>query len=43
MSQKLALLRRLRKADVRNFVGRPLDLVDPELMKEIARLLDESE
>lgn len=40
---ELALLRSLRKAEVRNFAARALGPVDPELMKEIARLLDESE
>lgn len=40
---ELALVRSLRRAEVRNFAARSLGPVDPKLMQEIARLIDESE
>lgn len=39
---ELELLRSLRRAEVRNFAARALGPVDPEALKAIARILDDS-
>lgn len=40
---ELELIRTLRRAEVRNFAARALGPVDPEALKEIARILDEDD
>jgi hypothetical protein len=39
---RLALLRRIRRADVRHFAARALGPVDPEALRAIAKVLDET-
>lgn len=38
----LELLRSLRRAEVRNFAARALGPVDPEALRAISKILDES-
>lgn len=39
---ELKLLRRMRRAEVRNFAARALGQVDPETLRKIAQILDRS-
>ncbi|MSR99592.1 hypothetical protein FYJ28_12260 [Arthrobacter sp. BL-252-APC-1A] len=39
---ELELLRSMRRAEVRNFAARALGQVDPEALRKIAQILDES-
>lgn len=40
---ELELIKTLRRAEVRNFAARALGPVDPQALKEIARILDEED